>query len=101
LDIGSSDEWIRERVGILARRTALSLEYIRATKNRDPRARRRPTAAPTPEAAPGAAMALERASIGPENIALVISGSSASDHLTPAEAATVAGELGIEAPAWT
>jgi len=38
LDIGSSDEWIRERVGILARRTALSLEYIRATKNRDPRA---------------------------------------------------------------
>ena len=45
-----------------------------------------------------ATMALERASIGPEDIGLVISGSSASDHLTPAEAATVAGELGIEAP---
>ena len=99
LDIGSSDEWIRERVGILARRTALSLEYIRATKNRDPRAAAEASCCTNARSgALAAAMALERASIGPEDIGLVISGSSASDHLTPAEAATVAGELGIEAP---
>ena len=37
LDIGTSDEWIMERVGIRSRRTAMSLDYIRETKNEDPR----------------------------------------------------------------
>ena len=31
LDIGTSDEWIMERVGIRSRRTAMSLYYIRAS----------------------------------------------------------------------
>ena len=35
LDIGTSDEWILERVGIRTRRTILDLDYIRRTKNRD------------------------------------------------------------------
>ena len=38
LDIGSSVEWIEERVGIRERHTVLPLEYIRETKNRDVRA---------------------------------------------------------------
>ena len=38
LDIGTSNEWILERVGIHARRTVLPLDYIRTTRNRDPRA---------------------------------------------------------------
>src|SRR5690606_29766762 len=38
LDIDTSDEWILERVGIRSRRTTLPLDYIRTTKNRDPRA---------------------------------------------------------------
>ena len=38
LDIGTTQEWIMERVGIQERRTALSLDYIQATRNRDPRA---------------------------------------------------------------
>ena len=38
LDIGSSVEWIEERVGIRERHTVLPLDYIRATKNRDVRA---------------------------------------------------------------
>ena len=38
LDIGTDDQWIMERVGIRSRRTALSLDYIAETRNRDPRA---------------------------------------------------------------
>ena len=34
LDIGTTNEWIVERVGIRARRTALPLDYIRTTRNR-------------------------------------------------------------------
>src|SRR5436853_360702 len=37
LDIGTTDSWIMDRVGIRARRTVLSLDYIRDTRNRDPR----------------------------------------------------------------
>ena len=38
LEIGTDEAWIMERVGIRERRTVLSLDYIRQTKNRDPRA---------------------------------------------------------------
>ena len=37
LEIGTTDSWILERVGIRARRTSLPLDYIRETRNRDPR----------------------------------------------------------------
>ncbi|HQG33507.1 MAG TPA: 3-oxoacyl-[acyl-carrier-protein] synthase III C-terminal domain-containing protein [Syntrophales bacterium] len=99
LDIGTSDEWVLERVGIRERRTSLDLAYIRETKNRDPRAAHeasRYTNAQTGAAA--ARQALAQAGIGTGDIGLVVSGSSAPDHVTPSEAATVAAELGIEAP---
>ena len=38
LDIGTTDAWITERVGIQSRRTVMSLDYIRQTRNVDPRA---------------------------------------------------------------
>ena len=38
LDIGTNNEWILERVGIQNRRTVLPLDYIKKTKNSDPRA---------------------------------------------------------------
>ena len=37
LDIGTTETWIEERVGIRSRRTTLPLDYIRTTRNRDPR----------------------------------------------------------------
>ena len=37
LDIGTSNAWIMERVGIRTRRTGLPLDYIRETRNSDPR----------------------------------------------------------------
>ncbi len=99
LDIGSNSEWILERVGIITRRTCLPLDYIKTTKNRDPRAA--VEAARYGNAQTGAAaarMAIERAGLKPEDVGMVVSGSSAPDHCSPAEAASVAGELGIEVP---
>ncbi|MEN6320201.1 MAG: ketoacyl-ACP synthase III [Syntrophaceae bacterium] len=97
LNIGTSEEWIMERVGIRTRRTVLPLDYIRETKNRNPREAF--AAGLYNNAQTGAAasrMAIARAGIKPEDIGLVISGSSAPDNVSPAEAATVAAELGID-----
>jgi 3-oxoacyl-[acyl-carrier-protein] synthase III len=38
LDIGSDPEWIVSKIGIRERRSVLPLDYIKATKNSDPRA---------------------------------------------------------------
>jgi len=101
LDIGTSNEWILERVGIRTRRTVLPLDYIRETKNRDPGAALE--ASPFGNAQTGAAaarMALDRAGLKPEDIGLVVSGSSAPDHVSPSEAVIIAAELGIDALAF-
>ena len=99
LDIGTSDEWILERVGIHTRRTVLPLDYIRTTKNKDPReAFEAALYSNAQTAAAAARLAIERAGLELEDIGLIISGSSAPDYVSPAEAATVAAELGIEVP---
>lgn len=77
----------------------MSLDYIRSTKNVDPRAAIEASDYNNAQIAAFAAqMALERAGLSPGDIGMVISGSSASDHLTPAEASTVAAELNIDVP---
>jgi 3-oxoacyl-[acyl-carrier-protein] synthase-3 len=99
LEIGTDEAWILERVGIRERRTVLSLDYIRRTKNRDPRAAYEASLYRNAETAAAAArMALERAGLKPSDIGLVIAGSSSPAFLTPAEAAMAAAELGIDAP---
>ena len=99
LEIGTDEAWILERVGIRERRTVLPLDYIRQTKNRDPRAAHEASLYRNAETAAAAArMALDRAGLTPGDIGLVISGSSTPAFSTPAEAATVAAELGIDAP---
>lgn len=96
LDIGSNEEWIMERVGVRNRRTSLPLDYIKTTKNEDPRAASEASMYTNAQMGAFAArMALERAGLKPEDIGMVISGSSTPDHVTPAEAATVAAELGV------
>jgi 3-oxoacyl-[acyl-carrier-protein] synthase III len=86
-------------VGIRERRTVLALDYIRETKNADIRGACEASIYRNAEMAAAAArMALERAGLTPADIGLVVSGSSVPSILTPAEAATVAAELGIEAP---
>jgi 3-oxoacyl-[acyl-carrier-protein] synthase-3 len=99
LDIGTNNEWIVERVGIRARRTALPLDYIRSTRNRDLRAAPEAALYTTAQlGARAAELARARAGLDRSRIGMVISGSSAPTVVCPAEAAFVAKELGIEVP---
>ncbi|MFN8095220.1 MAG: ketoacyl-ACP synthase III [Vicinamibacteria bacterium] len=99
LDIGTTDEWILERVGIRERRTLLPLDYIRGTKNRDLRLATEVMAYGNAETGRRAAeMAIARAGISPQDVGMVISGSSAPDMVTPADACTIAAKLGLEVP---
>lgn len=99
LAIGTDEAWIMERVGIRERRTVLPLDYIRQTKNRDVRSAHEVSLHTNAEmGARAARMALGRAGLKPDDIGLVISGSSIPGYTTPAEAAIVAAELGIECP---
>ena len=101
LDIGTTDAWILERVGIRSRRTCLPLDYVRATRNCDLRAAGEATLYTTAElGARAARVAIARAGIEPEQIGLVVCGSSAPDSLSPADACNVARLLGIEVPAF-
>jgi len=99
LDIGTNDEWILERTGIRSRRTALPLDYIRETRNRDPQAAFEAAEHSNAEmGARAAEMALARAGIPAAEIGLVLGGGCAPDTTSPAEACNIAARLGIEVP---
>jgi len=101
LDIGTNEEWILERVGIRSRRSVLSLEYLRETRNRSPQqAAKASLYSNAQTGALAARMALERAGLGPGDIGMVIAGGCSPQFTAPAEACTVASELGISAPAF-
>ncbi len=99
LDIGTTNEWIMERVGIKNRRTVLPLDYIRQTRNTnkfESFAVREYTNAQM--GAHAARMAIQRAGIKLEDIGLIVAGTSTPDNIAPAEASAIAAELGIEVP---
>jgi 3-oxoacyl-[acyl-carrier-protein] synthase-3 len=101
LEIGTDDAWILERVGIRCRRTVLPLDYIRTTRNREPwAALEAATESNATLGARAARLALQRAGVDAADVGLVIAGSSATDTSAPAEACNIAGELGIEVPAF-
>lgn len=100
LDIGTNNQWIVDRVGILRRRTVLPLDYIKATKNQDLRGAQEARLYTNAETSKRAAlMAIERAGISPSDIGMVIGGSSSPDWCIPTEASSVAKALGLEVPA--
>lgn len=96
LDVGTTTEWILEKIGIVERRTTLSLDYIRNTRNQDPS--QAPAAAsvtPTQMGADAARIALSRAGIKPSQIGLVICNCCTPLQVAPAEATRVAKALDI------
>jgi 3-oxoacyl-[acyl-carrier-protein] synthase-3 len=100
LDIGTHDAWILERVGIRSRRTVLSLDYIRETRNHDVRAACEASEWSTATlGARAAALAMERARVQRSQIGMLFFGSCAPDFVTPAEACNTAAELGLDVPA--
>jgi 3-oxoacyl-[acyl-carrier-protein] synthase III len=101
LDIGTTSRWITERVGIERRRTVLSLDYIRETKNRDLAAAAAASSHSNAEMGRRAAlMAIERAGLSPKDIGLVVAGGCSPDTVIPAEAACIADLLGLSVPAF-
>jgi 3-oxoacyl-[acyl-carrier-protein] synthase-3 len=101
LDIGTSDEWIMERVGIHSRRTAMSLDYIRETLNEDPRgAIEASYISNAGLAAKAARMAVERAGISLSDIGMLVGGGCAPDTVSPAEACNISKELNIDVPSF-
>ena len=99
LDIGTSDEWILERVGIRERRTVLPLDYIKATRNADVRAGQEAALYSNVETAKRAAqVALDRAGLQAKDIGMVIAGGCCPEMAIPSEACRVAQALNIEAP---
>ena len=101
LDIGTTHQWIMDRVGIETRRTVLSLDYIRTTRNKDVRAAQEAALYSNAETGRRAAlMAIERAGIKPSDIGLVIAGGCSPETSIPAEAARIAKLLGISGPAF-
>jgi 3-oxoacyl-[acyl-carrier-protein] synthase-3 len=101
LDIGTTEAWILDRVGIRTRRTVLPLDYIQQTRNADLRAAGEAAKYTNAEMAERAArIAVERAGIAMSDIGMVIAGSSAPDTLSPADACNVAARLGLEVPSF-
>jgi 3-oxoacyl-[acyl-carrier-protein] synthase III len=101
LDIGVDSEWILKRVGIHERRTVLSLDYVRETRNRDPRASFEASVYTDAQTgAQAACHALTRAGLTAKDIGMVIAGGCSPQYLIPAQACLTAAELGIECPAF-
>lgn len=101
LGIDTNDQWITERVGIRTRHTVLPLDYIRETRNADPRAALEAAELSNAQTGKRAAeLAIARAGLKPSDIGMVVAGGCSPDECIPAEACRVAEELGIEAPAF-
>ncbi len=101
LDIGTSDEWIMERVGIRSRRTAMDLDYIRETRNQDPRGAIEASYISNAElGAEAARMACERAGISLSDVGMLVGGGCAPDTVSPAEACNIAKALDVDLPAF-
>lgn len=96
LGIGSEAAWIEAKIGIKERRSVLPLDYIRATKNKDPR-----EAEAIMEETPGtlgikaAEQALKRAGITAADVGMVICNSCTPTQTVPPQAISIAEGLGI------
>lgn len=101
LEIETDDAWIVQRTGIRSRRTVLSLDYIRETRNADVRAAAEAAEYSNADLGRRAAeMAADRAGIDLSEVGMVIGGGSVPETVTPAEACNIAAALGLDVPAF-
>ena len=98
LDIGVDVKWIEDRVGIVERRTTLPLDYLRATRNQDPRAASEAAhTTPTQMSERAAKLALERAGLEASQLGMIVSGGCSPEMQIPADSSRIANALGIHA----
>jgi len=101
LDIGTNDQWIIDRVGIRSRRTVLPLDYIRQTRNAEPRAAMEAALYSNADLGRRAAeLAISRAGIDKSEVGMLIGGTSLMDTTSPAEACNIGRVLELEVPAF-
>ncbi len=91
LDIGVDVKWIEDRVGIVERRTTLPLDYLRETRNRNPRAAAEAAhTTPSQMSAGATRMALQRAGIEASQLGMIVSGGCSPEMQIPADASRIA-----------
>lgn len=101
LDIGADGTWIDERTGIMERRTALDLDYIRRTHNVDPRAAKEACTVTGIDVATEAVnLALQRSGLDSKDIGLVVAGGCTPELSIPAESSRLSAALGIQSLAF-
>ena len=96
LDIGTNAQWIEEKIGIIERVTTLPLDYIKDTRNVDPREARY-VAAKTPVdlAVEASQMALDRVGLKASDIGLVICNACNPELTAPTTSQMVSERLGV------
>ncbi len=97
LGTGTTANWIREKIGIEKRLSSLPLDYIRDTKNSDPReAPKVALTTPTALGVEAARIAMQRAGITPDQIGMVICNGCTPYQTTPGESQRIGKELGLK-----
>ncbi|MFO0203193.1 MAG: 3-oxoacyl-ACP synthase III family protein, partial [Alphaproteobacteria bacterium] len=101
LDVGTNAQWIEEKIGILERVSTLPLDYIRTTRNQDPRmALDLASMTPTDMGVKAAEAALKQVGISANDIGMIIVNSCAPSQTIPGEAVRIAERLGASAVAF-
>ncbi len=101
LDVGTNAQWIEEKIGILERVTTLPIDYIKATRNQDPRmAREVASATPTDLGVVAAEKALSKTGIAAADVGMLIVNCCSPQQTLPGEAVRIAERLGISVPAY-
>ncbi|MCB0338574.1 MAG: hypothetical protein KDD53_03170 [Bdellovibrionales bacterium] len=97
LETGTSAAWIEEKIGILTRATTLPLDYIKLTRNQDPKeAIDAALMSPTDLGFQAAKMALERAGIGGSDIGMILCNCCTPVGTAPSESHRIAERFGID-----
>jgi 3-oxoacyl-[acyl-carrier-protein] synthase-3 len=98
LDVGTNAQWIEEKIGILERVTTLPIDYIKTTRNQDPRmAQEVATASATDLGVQAAHNALARAGITAADVGMMIVNCCSPEQTIPSESVRIAERLGVVA----
>ena len=101
LDIGTSAQWIEEKIGILERVTTLTPEYIKTTRNQDPRMALEVATMSATDMGVGAAQkALKQAGISAKDVGMIIVNCCAPRQTMSGEAVRIAERLDSNAVAY-
>ena len=95
LDIGTNENWILERTGIVERRTVLPLDYIKQTKNTNPWEAIDICESNYDLGSAALLQAANSANIALKDIGLLIAGSCSPQMMNPTDACGIANKLNI------